>query len=119
VKPQHLAPSDAMIFSQVIRACDPNEVVLSDQVTVKATWETPLTYELQETEVTMTLDALLTGETVQLHKGKAIVAYAEALKTGLNADLTAALAIVEAANPSSSDAELNEIADLIEAHPAF
>ncbi|MBW2454381.1 MAG: VWA domain-containing protein [Deltaproteobacteria bacterium] len=119
VKPQHLAPSDAMIFSQIIRACDPNEVVLSDQVTVKATWETPLTYALDETEITMTLDQLLSGDTVQLHKGKAIVAYAEALKTGTNPDLTAALTVVEGANPNNSDAELNEIADLIQAHPSY
>ncbi len=119
VKPQHLAPGDAMIFSQAIRACDPAEVVLTDEITVKATWETPLTYVLDETEVTMTLDQLLSGDTVQLHKGKAIVAYAEALKTGTQEDLAAALTIVEAANPTSTDSELNEIAELIEAHPSY
>ena len=119
VKPQHLAPSDAMIFAQVIKACDPAEVNLADEVSVKATWETPLTYLLEQTTVTLTLEQLLNGETAQLHKGKAIVAYAEALKTGMQADLAAAHDTVQAANPNGTDDELNDIVLLIEAHPAY
>ncbi len=119
VKPQHLAPSDAMIFNQVIKACDPAEVNLADEVSVKATWETPLTYLLDETSVTMTLDELLNGETAQLHKGKAIVAYAEALKTGTQADLAAAHDTVAGANPNGTDLELSAITLLIEAHPSY
>jgi Ca-activated chloride channel family protein len=119
VKPQHLAPSDAMIFNQVVKACDPAVVNLADEVSVKATWETPLTYVLDETSVTITLDQLLNGETEQLHKGKAIVAYAEALKTGLAADLAAAHEAAEGANPNDTDAELSAITLLIEAHPSY
>ncbi len=118
VDPQHLAPGDAMIFNQVLRACDPAVVVASDEITVKATWETPITYETKSTSTTMTVGQLLDGDTAQLHKGKAIVAYAEALRTGASQDLHAALTVVEAANPGA-DPELTEIAELIKGHPAY
>ncbi len=118
VTPQHLAPSDAMVFSQVLKACDPAEVELSDAVTVRASWETPLTYIQMEVAVTMTLQELLDGDKAQLHKGKAIVAYAEALKTGLADDLAAAHAAATSADPGGDD-ELSEIRSLIEAHPAY
>ena len=119
VKPQHLAPSDAMIFAQVLKACDPGEVNVADEVTIRATWETPLTYLPMETSVTMTLQQLLDGDKGQLHKGKAIVAYAEALKSGLADDLAAAHAAAVAVNAGGTDDELNEIVELIEAHPAY
>jgi hypothetical protein len=45
--------------------------------------------------------------------------YTQALKTGTNPDLTAALTIVEAANPTNSDAEVNEIAHLTQAHSSY
>jgi len=119
VTPQHLAPSDAMVFNQVLRACDPDEVVLDDSVQVKATWETPLTYQAMETSVSFTVAELLAASKPQLHKGKAIVAYAEALKSGLAADLQAAYETITAANPDGDDPELSEIATLIQLHPAF
>jgi Ca-activated chloride channel homolog len=90
-----------------------------DTVTVRANWVVPLSYVPMTTSVTMTVDQLLATPKEQLHKGKAIVAYAEALKTGLTADLVAALAAVESANPDGTDAELTEIADLITMHPAY
>jgi Ca-activated chloride channel family protein len=119
VKPQHLAPSDAMIFNQVLKACDPAVVVGTDPITVVANWETPLTYQVQSTSWTTTVDELLGGPTAQLDKGSAIVAYAEALKTGNKDDLDAALTEVQAANPNGTDVELDEIASLIQAHPGF
>lgn len=62
---------------------------------------------------------LLAASKDQLEKGKAIVAYAEALKTGAPADLAAALQAVLSANLSATDPELDEIADLIQLHPSY
>lgn len=120
IEPQHLAPSDAMIFNQIVKACDPAVIKDADPITVKATWKTPLTYMLQETLVTMTVSELLAGGKDQLKKGEAIVAYAEALKTPNDPEAAQkALAIINAANPGKTDPELNEIAKLLEMHPSF
>lgn len=119
VQPQHLAPSDAMVFDQLVRACDPAAVVGSDTVKVKATWETPLTYLKKEMTVSLTVEQLLAGPKAHLAKGKAIVAYAEALKVGSPATLKDALDLVVAADPAKTDPELGEIAALIQKHPAF
>ncbi len=119
VKPQHLAPSDAMVLNQVIRACDPTIVGTHDTVQVKVTWETPLTYQQQEQTISLTMQQLATANKDQLIKGKAIVAYAEALKTGSASDLAAALQAVNDANPYGNDLELNEIATLIPKHPSY
>lgn len=119
IPPQHLAPGDAMIFNQVLKACDPALVNGTDTIKVRAAWQAPLTYESLSTEVTLTVDDLLASPKAQLHKGKAIVAYAEALKTGQPADLAAAYDKIVAANPGSTDKELSEIASLIVLHPSF
>jgi Ca-activated chloride channel family protein len=120
VEPQHLAPSDAMVFSQVLKACDPAEVNLDDAITIRAKWVTPITYLPQETEITSTVGALLAAiNKPQLTKGKAIVAYAEALKDPTAGALKAAHSTVTAANPAGTDKELNEIKGLIEMHPSY
>ncbi|NUO52265.1 MAG: VWA domain-containing protein [Polyangiaceae bacterium] len=118
VEPQHLAPSDAMVLNQVIRACDPSVVVGSDKVRVDVRWTTPLGYLDNETSVELTIDQLLAAPSPHLAKGKAIVAYAEALKTGTQADLHAAHEKVVAANPGN-DVELGEIQHLLESHANF
>jgi Ca-activated chloride channel homolog len=120
IEPQHLAPSDAMIFAQVVKACDASVVNGNDTITVKAKWVTPITYLPQETEVTTTVDQLLKAmDKKQLIKGKAIVAYAEALKVGTSQALKDAHAAVTAANPGGLDKELTEIAGLIQKHPNY
>jgi Ca-activated chloride channel family protein len=119
VDPQHLAPSDAMIFQQVLRACDAQVIDPSDAVTIHASWESPITYVPMETTLTITLGEMLGADASQLEKGRAIVAYAEALRSGEAADLAEALAMVEGANPSQSDPDLSEIANLIVKHPAY
>jgi Ca-activated chloride channel family protein len=119
VEAQHLAPSDAMIFNQVLAACDPALVNGQDVVTVRANWVVPQSYVPLSTAVTMPLDELLSGPKEQLHKGKAIVAYAEALKTGSAADLDAALAAIASADPDGNDPELSEIAALIALYPSL
>jgi Ca-activated chloride channel homolog len=118
VEPQHLAPGDAMIFNQIVKACDPGVVRDSDTVKVTARWQTPLTYLPQETSVEVTVANLLAASKEQLTKGKAIVAYAEALKLGTREALEDARAKVVAAN-AGGDPELDEIAALLERHPSF
>jgi Ca-activated chloride channel family protein len=119
IEPQHLAPSDAMIFNQVVKACDASMVKGDDTIKVKAKWVTPLSYIPQQTEVTMTVNELLAMDKAQLTKGKAIVAYAEALKASTLDALKAAHARVTAANTGGADQELNEIRKLIEKHPKY
>ena len=119
VEPQHLAPSDAMIFNQVIKSCDPAIVNGQDQIQVKATWEVPITYQKQQTSVSMTVDELLAGGNAQLHKGKAIVAYAEALKVGTAEALKTAYDLAVEVQNGGNDPELTEIISLIQKHPAY
>jgi Ca-activated chloride channel family protein len=118
IEPQHLAPGDAMIFNQIVKACDPSVVNQADTIKVTARWQTPITYLQQETSVEISVADLLAGGKEQLTKGKAIVAYAEALKLRTKAALHDAHTRVLAANPGG-DPELDEIAYLIEQHPVY
>jgi Ca-activated chloride channel homolog len=119
IEPQHLAPSDAMIFNQVLKACDISQIIPSDEIIVRARWKTPLTYVEQSTEVKMTVADLLAAEKSGLVKAKAIVAYAEALKAPSAVSIQEAHAAVVAANKTGADPELLEIAKLLEKHPQF
>ncbi len=116
VEPQHLAPDDAMVFHEKFSACSASMVNLHDTVSARATYETPITHVLSEDSATATLGELLSGSTAALQKGGAIVAYAEALKSGSSTrakKLDEALAAVELANQGGTDPELSEIAELI------
>ena len=98
IEPQHLAPSDAMIFEEVIGACDASQIHGSDTISVHATWTEPVTYVPRTTDFSITIDQMLAAAGPGITKGKAIVGYAEALKTGTSNDLHAALDAVNAAN---------------------
>jgi Ca-activated chloride channel family protein len=113
VKPQHLAPGDAMILSQTLKACDPSIVQTSDLVGLRVTWEEPITHLSRELTLQKTLGEIVGSSSPSLQKGLAIVAYAEALKSGAVSELTAARAKVQAANPGGTDPELNEIDGLL------
>ncbi len=119
VKPQHLAPGDTMVLLQTLKACDPTLLVGSDPVSIEASWNTPITHEPNSVTLETTVAELLGSPTLFMPKGKAIAAYADALRSGLSADLHAAHARVQAANVGGSDADLQEIEQLLEAHPAF
>ena len=67
----------------------------------------------------MTVGEMLAAPKAELTKGKAIVAYAEALKAPSAQSLASALDLVQKSNPSGTDPELSEIASLLQAHPAF
>jgi Ca-activated chloride channel homolog len=119
VKPQNLAPGDAMVVNQTLKPCDPSVVVDADPMSFKLTWLEPLTYQKKTAEVQSTVGELLSGEAAQLRRGRAIVGYADALKTaqlGCSARAAAvaeALALVNEADPAHSDSGLNEIAELL------
>lgn len=119
IEPQHLAPSDAMIFNQVLKACDPGIIEPSDTITVRAKWKTPLAYLDQQTEVTMKVGDLLAAQKPGLPKAKAIVAYAEALKAPSKQAFDDAMALVKLADPAGTDPALVEIAKLIALHPNY
>lgn len=117
VEPQHLAPSDAMVFNQVLKACDPSVIDPADTMTVRAKWKTPLSYLEQQTEVTVKISDLLAAQKQALPKAKAIVAYAEALKAPSKQAFADALALIQKADPAGTDPALKEIASLIMLHP--
>jgi len=119
VDPQHLAPGDAMVFNQVLKACDAAVIDTSDSITITARWQSPVTRADKEDSFTTTVGELLAGPKDQLEKGSAIVAYAEALKNGDPTSLQSALDAVNAANAGGFDADLSQIATLLEAHPGM
>jgi hypothetical protein len=77
--------SDAMVFSQVVSACNAAEYSADDPIEVVARWETPVSHLKKEVATQSTFGKLL-----------------------------AALAMVAAANPAGTDPELSEIKTLIE-----
>lgn len=93
IDPQHLAPNDAMVFHQVIQSCLGSTVDMSDHIVARATYATRGRVPGVET-VDTTFGQLLEGSDEALRRGRAIVAWAEALKQIAN-------------NPSSSDAILD------------
>lgn len=127
VEPQHLAANDAMIFHQEIASCDPAWLAsegTSAKITVVANYIDPQTNKATQATFEASLSDLLKGDHLQLLKGDAIVAYAEALKSvrKLNGDAGVAtlkqaiVAVDEALAKLSNDADLVEIRGLLEQH---
>ena len=117
VKPQHLAPGDAMVISQTLRACSPSVVVGTDPIDFRATWTEPGTWQPRSVEVKSTVAEIQAQSDAQLRRGLAIVAYADALKKGQQCAkrkelVEAALAAADAADPDKKDSALLEIRDL-------
>ena len=125
VKPQHLAPGDSMVFHQILRACDASEIKGDDPMEFAATWSDPFDYSEKSTSVSMTIDELLAGELEALKRGRAIVAYAEALKLIPEQSLEErgetideVLAVVAEADPEGNDPEMLEIKQLLASYRA-
>ena len=121
VTPQHLAPGEAMVFHQLIRACDASAIDLRDPLSVTARWVEPSTSAPREVSMTTTLAALFDGGDQQLRRGRAIVAYAEALRaipslvpSEQQAVIDDAIAAVQLADPDASDPALEEIESLLD-----
>jgi Ca-activated chloride channel family protein len=136
VQPQHLAPNDAMVFFLKTTACDPSLYNTSDQVGIRVFWKTRQKYESQLTEVHVPLKTLIGEKSPRMAKGRAIVAYAEALKAcGFDKNgvtlckddterkkvtkekLLAARDLAILAKAGLPDAELDEIVNIIDIHP--
>jgi len=118
VKPQHLAPGDAMVLLQTLKACDPSLISSADPVSLVATWNTPITHEIESLSLETTVGDLLAAPAPRMPKGKAIAAFTEALRSGQSRDLSRALDLVEAAQ-AGDDADLHQIEKLIRSHPSF
>lgn len=121
IDPQNLAPGDSMVLNQVIYLEDPAVACGFDTVTVKVTWETPLTHEAREFTAppVSLLDLVSKPPSKQMLEANAIIAYAEALKSNDAAELSAALDQVKAAEKATGDADLAEIVDLLQNHPVL
>lgn len=117
IEPQHLAPGDAMVFNQVLKACDTSVINPMDTITVRLKWKTPLAYLDQQSELTVSIADLLAAQKPGLPKAKAIIAYAEALKSPSKATFDDALAKIQYADPMGTDPALQEIAGLIGNYP--
>lgn len=124
VYPQHLGPNDAMMFFQIIKACDPALIDGADEIALRATWETPFTREKREHFQKVSLNELA-GNEATLDKAAAIAGYAEALmRFDLETDsskreqvVTEALANVRAVPKYQADPDLAEVIGLLEKLP--
>jgi Ca-activated chloride channel family protein len=127
VRPQHLGPNDAMLFFQVLRACDPSLLHGDDRIRMRATWQTPFAHDDREAVLDTTLNALA-GNDEDLSKAAAIASYAEALITAATAAspgaaraaLDSALDHVRSAKNAGTDPDLLEVASLLQRYaPMF
>ncbi len=84
VDAQHLAPNDAMVFTQLISTCAdaPNG---NDVVGVDVEWRDVETGERRTATINRRLNDLLDADAWQLVKGDAIIAYAETAKAVFSA----------------------------------
>ncbi|HEU4406740.1 MAG TPA: hypothetical protein VFS43_15845, partial [Polyangiaceae bacterium] len=127
VKPQHLAPGDSMVLSQVLAPCQGEAAAAdADPIEVVASWVEPLTYAKKTASFASTVGALKASTRAELARGKAIVAYAEWLKTvsssyslgttdaaTLNDGARNVLSLVSAADVTENDPALAEIRELV------
>ncbi|HEU4404325.1 MAG TPA: hypothetical protein VFS43_03445, partial [Polyangiaceae bacterium] len=124
VKPQHLAPGDSMVLSQVLAPCQGEAAATdADPIEVVASWVEPLTYAKKTASFANTVGALKASTRAELARGKAIVAYAEWLKrysnhySGMNElqieGAREVLSLVSAADVNKNDPALAEIRELV------
>ncbi len=121
VDPQHLGPGDAMLYHFVLVDCTPEGHDGSEEFEFTATWVHPVTREPQVDTVTMTADQLQAAAGDEIVKADAVLAYAEALTAVTElppaeriAYLDEVIALVQDAQQQTGDAELLEIAGLLE-----
>lgn len=121
IDPQHLAPGDSMIFNETLYVTNKDDICGDDAIIVKVTWETPIEHKkaFVETSPLLLSELLAKPMSEQFAKANAVIAYAEALKTGKPADLTAAFAVISSARALHDDEDLKEIDELLRKHPSF
>jgi hypothetical protein len=79
VDPQHLSPNDAMSYHQIITACDPKQILTTDKVRAKITYEHPISREPLEEQLELEIGEIVRQDASQLYKGDVVVAYAQSL----------------------------------------
>ncbi|MBI5490099.1 MAG: von Willebrand factor type A domain-containing protein [Deltaproteobacteria bacterium] len=80
VDPQHLAPNDAMVFHQLLRAADPRKVWADDRIDVRVTYRDQSGTTEHTTSAGATLQQLVDSPAPTMRKADAIVVYAQALQ---------------------------------------
>jgi len=124
VKPQHLAPGDSMVFQQVLSACGDRVIDPGDSLQWKASWVEPATFVERSVSGGATLQELLSAETANVRRGRAIVSYAETLRAVPNLSTNerrvrfddASAALSSALEDMPEDSGLAEIAELLAAY---
>jgi Ca-activated chloride channel family protein len=120
VYPQHLGPNDAMLFFQILQACDASLINGADIIHMRATWESPFTRQPHQRTLDMTLNDLA-GDDRLLGKAAAIAGYAEALQrfdiapdaAARHAVLATAIQNIQNVPTYDGDADLMEILGLL------
>jgi len=79
VEPQHLAPNDAMVYQQLIRSTEPDDIAGSYEIGIHVTWTDGLTSSPGEFTGSWTLQELLDAPCDQLRKGDTILVYGQTL----------------------------------------
>lgn len=120
IEPQHLAPNDSMVFHQTISSCAPELLDDASDFTVTVTYKDVLTFEEHQVQGTYKFSELVATQSPQLHKGRAMLAYTDALKAHKDGDGAAevalALALIdEAENYIQDDPDLEEIRAVLDA----
>lgn len=121
VRPQHLGPNSAMVFFQVLEACDARYIHGDDRIRLHATWTTPFDRSAKSATIDATLNELA-GDDRDIEKAAVIAGYAEALQRVGNAELPRASAAeilrealghVTAAAGAGTDPDLVEVEELL------
>ncbi len=123
VKPQHLAPGDSMVISQVLVPCQGAPAADADPIEVIASWVEPLTYARKTATFASTVGELKASTRGEIARGKAIIAYAEWLKTfdarepqarAIEARQVLALAAAAGSGTDPALAEIRELVGILE-----
>jgi Ca-activated chloride channel homolog len=127
VDPQHLAPDDAMVFQQLVKTLRPEQVYADYTVDLKVTYTDALTGLPGEVTSSSALQDMVDAPCDELRKGDAVIVYAQTLwfvdqlieaGSGAQAVLTCqtGLASLQSSAAALGDADLEEIAGLLETY---
>jgi len=119
VDAQHLAPNDTMVFHLHLKTCAPEMVSDETELEIEIDWIDPSTGAASDLRLESTFGALAAEDQDMLLKGKAVFAYAEALKTRKNGQGASTVseareAVEEALTARPSDPDLLEIQDVLD-----
>jgi Ca-activated chloride channel family protein len=127
VDPQHLAPDDAMVFHQLLRAADPARVYADDEIRVHVTYDDQAGATARSVTIASKLQDLVDTPAPTMRKADAIVVYAQALmriSVALErAESDVAIQLCEAARSyvgesaaALDDDELREVESLLDSY---